>query len=142
MDVLDRAFATARNRRARVVLPEMDDPRIALAAERLRAEGLAQPLTLADARPAEAYIEHLLKNRPGLKPGLALRMLEKPLIRAAAMVAAGEAEALVAGAANATRRVIEAAQLAIGMAVGRYQSVELFLIVLPMADPSSLPIAP
>ncbi len=135
MDVLDRAFATARNRRARVVLPEMDDPRIALAAERLRAEGLAQPLTLADARPAEAYIEHLLKNRPGLKPGLALRMLEKPLIRAAAMVAAGEAEALVAGAANATRRVIEAAQLAIGMAEGVTNPSSFFLIVLPDGRP-------
>jgi phosphate acetyltransferase len=36
-------------------------------------------------------------------------MLDKPLIRAAAMVAAGEAEAMVAGAAAPTRRVIEAA---------------------------------
>lgn len=131
MDVLSRAMATARARNARVVLPEIDDPRIAEAAGRLRAEGLAQPLTLAEARPAAAYIDLLLANRPGLKPALARRMLEKPLIRAAAMVAAGEAGALVAGAATPTRRVIEAAALAIGMAGGVQTPSSFFLMILP-----------
>lgn len=131
MDVLSRAMATARARNARVVLPEIDDPRIAEAAGRLRAEGLEQPLTLAEARPAAAYIDLLLANRPGLKPALARRMLEKPLIRAAAMVAAGEAEALVAGAATPTRRVIEAAALAIGMAGGVQTPSSFFLMILP-----------
>jgi phosphate acetyltransferase len=121
----------ARARKARVVLPELDDPRIAEAARRLEAEGLAQPVPLAAARPPEAYVDLLLKNRPGLKPALALRMLDKPLIRAAAMVAAGEAEAMVAGAASATRRVIEAAQLAIGMAEGVRSPSSFFLMCLP-----------
>lgn len=131
MDVMNRAIAAARARNARVILPEMDDPRIVAAAQRLRAEGLAQPLTLADARPAAAYVGHLLANRPGLKPALALRMLDKPLIRAAAMVAAGEADALVAGAATPTRRVIEAAALAIGMADGVRTVSSFFLMVMP-----------
>jgi phosphate acetyltransferase len=131
MDVLSTAMAAARARNARVVMPEMDDPRIAEAADRLRAEGLAQPLTLSDARPAAAYVDLLLANRPGLKPALALRMLDKPLIRAAAMVAAGEAEALVAGAAHPTRRVIEAAALAIGMAEGVQTPSSFFLMILP-----------
>ena len=112
MRVLEQAIATAKARKARVILPEHEDPRVAEATRRLLAEGLARPVALAEARPVEAYVDHLLANRPGLKPALALRMLEKPLIRAAAMVAAGEADAMVAGAANATRRVIEAAALA------------------------------
>ncbi|WP_127108949.1 phosphate acyltransferase [Pararhodobacter zhoushanensis] len=131
MSVLDQALATARAGQFRVVLPEMDDPRIAQAAARLQSEGLAQVVTLADARPAEAYVEHLLANRPGLKPALALRMLDKPLIRAAAMVAAGEADTMVAGAANATRRVIEAAALAVGMAEGVQTPSSFFLMLLP-----------
>lgn len=131
MDVLNQAFDTARARQARVVLPEMDDPRIAEATRRLAAEGLARPVTLEAARPAEAYVELLLANRPGLKPALALRMLEKPLIRAAAMVAAGEAEVMVAGVANATRRVIEAAALAVGMAEGVATPSSFFLMLMP-----------
>ncbi|MCB1390400.1 MAG: phosphate acetyltransferase [Rhodobacteraceae bacterium] len=131
MGVLERAYEAARARQARVVLPEMEDARIVEAARRLSAEGLARPVTLAQARPAEAYVDCLLANRPGLKPALALRMLDKPLIRAAAMVAAGEAEAMVAGAANATRRVIEAAALAVGMAEGVSTASSFFLMLLP-----------
>lgn len=131
MPVLKTAMATARRRNARVILPEIDDPRIAVAAEQLRTQGLARIVTLADARPAAAYVDLLLANRPDLKPALALRMLEKPLIRAAAMVAAGEAEAMVAGVTHATRRVIEAAALAIGMAEGVTTPSSFFLMVLP-----------
>ena len=130
MDILKAAITKARTRNARVVLPEIDDPRIAGAAARLRAEGIAEPLTLADARPSSAYVDLLLANRPGLKPSLALKMLEKPLIRAAAMVAAGEAEAMVAGATTPTRRVIEAATLAIGMAEGVQTPSSFFLMIL------------
>ena len=131
MRVLEQAIATAKTRKARVILPETDDPRIVEATRRLEAEGLAQPVALADAGPAEAYVDRLLANRPGLKPALALRMLDKPLIRAAAMVAAGEADAMVAGAASATRRVIEAAALAIGMADGVETPSSFFLMLMP-----------
>jgi phosphate acetyltransferase len=130
-DILEAAFAAARARRARVVLPEIEDARIAEAAGRLRAEGLAEPLSLADARPAGDYVDLILRQRPGLKPALAARMLDKPLIRAAAMVAAGEADAMVAGAAAPTRRVIEAAALAIGMAEGVATPSSFFLMRLP-----------
>jgi phosphate acetyltransferase len=130
-DILAEAFAAARARRARVVLPEAEDARIREAAQRLGRDALAEPLTLADARPAAAYTEHILRQRPALKPALALRMLEKPLIRAAAMVAAGEAEAMVAGAVHPTRRVIEAAALAIGMAEGVATPSSFFLMRLP-----------
>ena len=52
MSALARAFDTARSSRRRVVLPETDDPRIAEAAARLSAEGLAEVVPLAAARPA------------------------------------------------------------------------------------------
>ena len=129
--VLERARAVLKGTRARVLLPEIEDARIIAAGARLAAEGLAEPVSLAQARPPEAYVDYLLRARPGLKPALALRMLEKPLIRAAAMVAAGEAEALVAGAANPTRRVIEAASLAIGMAEGVQNASSFFLMLMP-----------
>jgi phosphate acetyltransferase len=130
-DLLAEAFASARARCARVLLPEVEDPRISAASERLRAEGLAEPVTLAAARPAAEYVDVILRQRPGLKPALAARMLEKPLVRAAAMVAAGEAAALVAGAASPTRRVIEAAALAIGMAEGVSTPSSFFVMRLP-----------
>jgi phosphate acetyltransferase len=130
-DAVSRALDTARSHPGRVVLPETDDPRIAEAAARLRAEGLAEIVDLDTARPPGAYLDLLLANRPGLKPALAERMLTKPLIRAAAMVAAGEADAMVAGAANATRRVIEAATLAIGMAEGVRTPSSFFLMRMP-----------
>ncbi|MEX2520318.1 MAG: phosphate acyltransferase [Paracoccaceae bacterium] len=131
MTVLDRAFETARARRARLIMPEMDEPRIAEAAARLTAEGLAEIIPLSAARPAAAYVGHVLRARPKTRPELAAKMLEKPLMRAAAMVAAGEADALVAGAAAPTRRVIEAASLTIGLAEGIALPSSFFLMLFP-----------
>ncbi|MCC5970831.1 MAG: phosphate acetyltransferase [Pararhodobacter sp.] len=131
MGLLEQAFERARQRKARVILPEIEDPRVAEAAEQLRTDALAEPLTLDAAGPAEGYIEYLLRARPGLKPALARRLLDKPLIRAAAMVAAGEAEAMVAGAVAPSRRVIEAAQLTVGMAEGVSAPSSFFAMLLP-----------
>lgn len=131
MGVVEQAYDAARARPGRVILPETDDRRIAEAADRLRAERLAEIVSPYAARAPEAYLDLLLANRPGLKPSLGLRMLDKPLIRAAAMVAAGEADAMVAGAASATRRVIEAATLAIGMAAGVRTPSSFFLMLMP-----------
>lgn len=61
----------------------------------------------------------------------ALRMLARPLFRAGAMVAAGRAEAMVAGVATATGRVIEAAAMTIGPAEGMGLPSSFFLICLP-----------
>ncbi|MCC5988000.1 MAG: phosphate acetyltransferase [Pararhodobacter sp.] len=131
MSLLERAFASARARKSRVLLPEIDDARICEAAARLRAEGLAEPVAPEPAAPLESYVPHLLRNRPGLKESLARRMLEKPLIRAAAMLAAGEADCLIAGAVAPTRRVIEAAQLGVGMAQGIATPSSFFAMLLP-----------
>lgn len=130
MPALERAFETARAAGRRIVIPEIDDPRMAEAARRIAAEGLAEVATLSEARPAAAYVEIVLRARPKTRPALAEKMLEKPMVRAAAMVAAGEADVLLAGAATPTRRVIEAASLTIGLADGAAAS-SFFLMSFP-----------
>lgn len=125
---LDRAYERARASAARVVFPEIDDPRVAEACARLRAEGLAEPMGLGAVTPAQ--IAALRANR-GMKDGIARRMLARPLIRAAAMVAAGEADAMVAGADSPTAKVIEAAGLAIGLAPGVTLPSSFFVMVFP-----------
>ncbi|MDD9729387.1 phosphate acyltransferase [Mameliella sp. AT18] len=128
MTFLERAFDRARARRARVVFPELEEPRVAAACGRLRAEGLADPIGLIPT--GDAMIATLVEAR-GMKESLARRMLDRPLYRAAAMVAAGEAEAMVAGADAPTRRVIEAASIAIGLAEGVSLPSSFFAMLMP-----------
>ncbi len=56
---------------------------------------------------------------------MAERTLTKPLYFGGAMVAAGDAAAMVAGAANPTRRVIEAGLMTVGLAPGIATAVQL-----------------
>ncbi|MFT4959410.1 MAG: phosphate acetyltransferase [Paracoccaceae bacterium] len=132
MSVLENAYAKARvktrARGARVVFPEMDDPRVAQAAVRLAAEGVCEPLPLAP--PSQAHVDALVAAR-GLKEAIARRMVNKPLYRAAAMVAAGEADAMVAGADSPTKRVIEAAAIGIGLAEGVKTPSSFFVMLFP-----------
>ena len=110
-------------------MPEIsEDDRVRDAANRLVADGLAKAVELAE--PSDGLAAAVVRNR-GVKPALARRMIGKPLVRAAAMVAVGEADVLVAGALAPTRRVIEAASLAIGLADGIRQPSSFFLMSLP-----------
>ncbi len=128
MAVLEQAFEVARARQARVVFPEIDEPRVAEACARLDAEGLCQPLALFEV--SDAQVAALVEGR-GMKEGVARRMLGRPLYRAAAMVAAGEADCMVAGADSPSRRVIEAASIGIGLAEGVDVPSSFFLMVFP-----------
>ncbi|MEY8839121.1 phosphate acyltransferase, partial [Cribrihabitans sp. XS_ASV171] len=92
MSALEDALELARARDARVVFPEMEDPRIAEAAARLEGEGLCTAVVPGEV--SDAQVAALVAAR-GLKEPLARRMLSRPLFRAAAMVAAGEADAMV-----------------------------------------------
>src|SRR6056297_1987955 len=106
---------TARSGPPRVVFPEWDEPRVTQARRRLEAEGVCRPVP--PEADADALSTVLVEGR-GMKPAIARRMLKRPLFRGAAMVAAGRAEAMVAGTATPTRRVVEAAAIGIGMADG------------------------
>lgn len=128
MSVLENIFDRAKARAARVVLPEIEDPRIAEAAQQLRANGLADPIPLSPV--SDAMVAGLVERR-GLKEAIARRMLAKPLFRAAAMVASGAADAMVAGADSPTKRVIEAASIVIGLRPGVRTPSSFFLMLFP-----------
>ncbi len=128
MSVLENIFDRAKARAARVVLPEIEDPRIAEAAQQLRAKGLADPVPLSPV--SDAMVAGLVERR-GLKEAIARRMLAKPLFRAAAMVASGAADAMVAGADSPTKRVIEAASIVIGLRPSVRTPSSFFLMLFP-----------
>ncbi|MCY4459986.1 MAG: phosphate acyltransferase [Albidovulum sp.] len=128
MSAIARAFETARSRKSRIVLPEIFEKRMSEAAHRIREEGIAEPLEPGEITSAQ--VEAIMSVR-GAKEGLARRMLQRPLIRAAAMVSAGEADGLVAGIENPTRRVVEAASLAIGTAPSIQVPSSFFLMTMP-----------
>jgi len=109
-----------------VVLPEVDDERIREAAKRLKAEGIAEPVhpRLDDAARLARYA--------GLYPGnpkVAERAVKRPLFHAGMMVKAGDAEAMVAGVAHPTARVIEAGLMTIGLGEGIGTPSSFFLMV-------------
>lgn len=126
MTVLERAKVAAAQKRPRIVFPEIAvDDRVAEAADRLETEGLARPIGVGEA--TEAQLRVLIEGR-GVKPPIAERMLRKPLFAAAAMVGAGEADIMIAGADSPTRRVIEAAGITIGLAPGVRTASSYFLM--------------
>jgi phosphate acetyltransferase len=144
VDIVQASLAAVKGRGLRVVLPEGDDERILEAARRLIADDLARPILLSkthlaglDSRPPQIwdalprYATRVAKNREKMTPKMAERLLKKPLYFAAAMVAAGDAEALVAGVATPTRRVIEAGLITIGLAPGITTPSSFFLIIVP-----------
>ena len=129
MSVLQSARTVARDRPARVVFPELSDPRVAEAARQLEDQGYCTPVPLTE-QVTEGQIAAMLSVRD-TKKTLVQRLLQKPLYRAAAMVRAGEADAMVAGADSPTRRVIEAASLGIGLSPTVSIPSSFFLMVFP-----------
>lgn len=133
MGVLEDCFERVRGRGMRVVFPEADDERIVAAAQRLRDERLAEPILLdhpeASAR-LDAYAALYREGRPEAGAGVARRLASKPLFHAGLMVKAGDAEAMIAGVAAASGRVIEAGMMTIGLAPGIATPSSFFLMVL------------
>ena len=66
-----------------------------------------------------------------MTPEMATRLVAKPLYFGGMMVRQGDADAMVAGAANPTRRVIEAGLMTIGLAPGISLPSSYFLMVVP-----------
>ena len=134
MRAIDDAMARIRGRKLRLVMPEGGDDRIRMAAQRLVSEDLAHPIVFSEPDIPEADGRHIAlirARREKLTDAMAARLLKKPLYRAGAMVAAGEAEAMLAGAANPTARVIEAALMTIGLAPGISIPSSFFLMQWP-----------
>jgi len=128
--LVERFLARARKRGGRVVLPEANDERIAEAARRLRALGI-EAVTAQRPERIEHYAELYRAARPDVSPGLARRIVGKPLFHAGMMVRAGDADAMVAGAAHTSARVIEAGMLTVGLAPGLSTASSFFVMELP-----------
>jgi len=132
VNVLDCAADRIRGRGLRVVFPEAADKRVIEAAAHLREQDLAVPVLLEDydaAGRAETYADAYLQLRPDSSPRVARRLAAKPLFQAGLMVRTGDADAMVAGAATTTARVIEAGLLTIGLARGIATPSSFFLMV-------------
>ena len=137
--VLTRIRAQARAERRRIVLPEASDPRVREAARILKGEGLAEPVLVdADlvAARSEDYAARYLetRRRPDLTESAAMAAAREPLLFAALMVAAGEADGCVAGATSTTASTVRAALHAIGPARGVSNVSSFFLMVFPRED--------
>jgi phosphate acetyltransferase len=134
--LLERAAA----HRKRIVRCEGEDPRVRVAAERLRRERIAEPIVVggdgidpaADPR-LPAIARYLRERRPDrVVDGVhALDLAAVPANFGAALVALGEADAALAGAVCPTRDTIRAALWAIGTAPGVELVSSAFYMVLP-----------
>ncbi len=133
-------LARARARKARIVLCEGEDPRVRTAGERLRKEGIAEPIILGEGGLSPSrdprlgrIATYLRERRPDeIRDGVhALDIAADPATFGAALVALGEAEGAVAGAVLTTREVLRAALWGIGTAPGIKQVSSSFYMVFP-----------
>ncbi len=148
------AAAAARN--GLIVYPEGADARIVEAAVKLQNLGLSRAVLLGkpDAVAAvfdslklspdgigihdpetssdlPALQQKLLQKKPALGPEKAASMARDPLYFGGAMVASSQADAMVAGAATATGKVISAALRTIGLTPGTKRLSSYFIMSVP-----------
>lgn len=132
-DVIEEAKAKIKGRDLKLVMPEGRDARIRDAAQILKDLGLAAPVVLQDdlPNPNPGQIGCVQRLRPKMSVAMAAKLLSKPLFYGCALVAAGEADACLAGVENPTARVIEAALMTIGLAEGIEVPSSFFLMQWP-----------
>jgi len=148
MDTLQSLKARARANKRTIVFPEGGEPVICEAAMALARDGLARPIligaapddelaalgiTTADPQTSdrlETYIDAFVAQR-GMPAGAAKRIVAPPLGFAAAMVASGDADGMVAGLAHPTEEVLMIAEMVIGLSEGVTAPSSFFLMEIP-----------
>jgi len=156
MDIVEQFKTQAQSRNLSVVLPEGNDERIIAAARILKDQKIAQPIVLGKPDKIEtaakkanismdgittinprenekiaAYTEKYIEGRDDISPGVAKRMIMKPLFYGGMMVACGDADTAVGGVAHATATLIQAGVLTVGLAPGIKTASSYFLMVIP-----------
>jgi phosphate acetyltransferase len=155
VDIIARLLDRARQKDARLVLPDGVDANVLTAARRLLDARIARPILLgnADRLAQTAARAHLsLDGLPTIDPAtspqveayaaayarrrnvddnVARRLVRKPLVYGGMMLAQGDADTMVAGALNATATVIQAAAVTVGYAPGIQTASSFFLMLLP-----------
>ena len=110
------------------MLADGGDERAAAAARTLDAEGLADPVLVGAAAPFQSPAVRALAETSAWRERIDL---DDPLHVSALMVAAGEADACVAGATRPTSDVVRAALFCLGTAPGIDLISSSFMFVLP-----------
>lgn len=146
MELLQSIAGRARADPRTIVFPEGDDARILEAARRAKTDGIAKPVLLV--QNSEAAPSDIASVQPRASPklteyakrysqchalalGPAQRLLRRPLYFGAAMVEAGDADGMVAGASHTTAALLTAAGLVIGPQGGCLCPSSFFLMALP-----------
>jgi phosphate acetyltransferase len=132
-DIIEHAKQSLRGKGLRIVMPEGVDQRICDAAQELKKLNLADVIVFNEdtPEPTPQDIAIIRQRREKMNDAMAERLLKKPLYRAGAMLAAGEVHAMLAGAANPTSRVIEAALMTVGLAPNVNTPSSFFLMQWP-----------
>jgi phosphate acetyltransferase len=142
----------ARRSKKKIVFPEGSDPRVLNAAARLAQQGIVQPILIApqpDSAPegvtfidpptspttskyAALYYER--RRAKGITQVEAAAIARRPLDFAALMVAAGDADGSVGGAANTTAETVRAALHAVGAKPGVRLVSSVFIMAVHDRD--------
>lgn len=162
MEILEQLARKLEGKTPVLVLPEGSDERVLRAARILKDRNLAKIILLgllADIKTAadEAGVsvagftlinpvdsEHLdqfarqyLELRPKSAMKVARRLVSRPLFFGGSMIRAGFADAMLAGVASSTARVIEASLMTVGLAEGISTPSSCFLMLLPGSEDNS-----
>ncbi len=146
--------AAARN--GLIVYPEGSDARIVEAAVKLQNLGLSRAMLLGKPDAVAAAFEslqlsskdieirdpetspelstlqqELLQKKPEMEPEKAASMVRDPVYFGGAMVASGTADAMIAGAATETGKVISASLRTVGLTPGTRRLSSYFLMSVP-----------
>jgi len=156
MDLVDQFKQKAKDQVRTVVYPEGEDERILTAAATAVSEGIARAIvvgkkeaieetaerlnldlasiTIADPKTSDKLDEYAalyVKNRPDMSESVARRLVRKRLAFGGMVVASGDADAMVAGAASATASVLQSAAMTIGFGPGITTASSFFIMVVP-----------
>lgn len=131
MSILDTWYQRAAADRRTVVLADWDDPRAEQAAADLNDRGLVTAVA-----PQAIDVPDELRAAVDEHPGMGHRDFDwdDPLNQATVMVAAGHADACVAGATRSTADVLRAAIRVLGTAPDAAAISSSFLFVLPTGE--------
>ena len=128
MTFVEQIRLRASGLKRRIVFPESGDERVLSAAREIARTGMATPLLVVDGEPLRDAV-----TRAGLQPIMAEG--SSPLEFAHRLVAAGDADACVAGAVYTSADVLRSAIRNVGLAPGvRVASSAFYMVLRPQTD--------
>jgi phosphate acetyltransferase len=156
MDVMNYFEQKASKNPPKIVFPEATDERILTAVNQIVEQHIAEPILIGekdaivslaakyisriDKMPIvsqaqfpefQDYVSAYCSRRENATEKIAEKLLRKPLLFGAMMVAQGDADGIVCGVAHTTSSVIQAASLTIGFQAGITTPSSFFIMVIP-----------